>query len=60
MSNKKGLPFPLIIIVIILGGAIFKQFDSENLKLKEPALAVVYILTFLVSVYWLVKHYKAK
>nr|WP_294876547.1 hypothetical protein [uncultured Pedobacter sp.] len=58
MSNKKGQPFPFVIIAIVLGWTIFKQFDFENLKFEKPALAVVYILTFIMSVYFLVKNAK--
>lgn len=60
MSNKKGLSFPLLIIAIVLGWTIFKQFDFENLKFEKPTLAVVYVLTFLMSVYLLVKNFKEK
>lgn len=60
MSNKKGQSFPFLIIAIVLGWTIFKQFDFENLKFEKPALAIVYILTFLMSVYFLVKNLKEK
>lgn len=60
MSNKKGQPFPLIIIAIILGWSIFKQFDFESLKFEKPALAVVYIVTFLIAVYLITKNVKEK
>jgi predicted ferric reductase len=55
MSNKKELSFPLIIIAIVIGVTIFKQFDFENLKFEKPAMAVVYILTFLMTVYLIFK-----
>jgi hypothetical protein len=58
MSNKKGISFLFLIIAIILGWTIFKQFDFENLKFEKPALAVVYIITFIMSVYFLVKNVK--
>ena len=58
MSNKKGVSFLFLIIAIILGWTIFKQFDFENLKFEKPALAVVYIITFIMSVYFLVKNVK--
>ena len=60
MNTKKGLSFPLLIIAIVLGGTIFKQFDRENLKFEEPALETIYIITFLISVYLLVKNSKEK
>ena len=58
MSNKKGNLFPFIIIVIVLGMGIYKEFDFENFKFEKPALAVVYILTFLMSVFFLFKNFK--
>ena len=58
MGNRKGINFFFGIIAIILGSAIYKQFDFENLKFEKPALAVVYIVTFIVSIYFLMKNYK--
>jgi len=58
MSIKKGQSFLFLIIAIILGWTIFKQFDFENLKFEKPALATVYIVTFVMSVYFLVKNVK--
>jgi len=58
MSIKKGQSFLFLIIAIILGWTIFKQFDFENLKFEKPALAIVYIVTFVMSVYFLVKNLK--
>ncbi len=55
MSNKKEYSFPLIIISIVIGFTIFKQFDFKNLKFEEPAMAVVYILTFLMTIYFIFK-----
>jgi len=60
MSNKKVQTFPFAIIAIVLGWTIFKQFDFENLKFEKPALAIIYILTFIMSVYFLVKNLKEK
>lgn len=60
MSNKKQYTFPLIIIAIVLGWTIIRQFDFENLKFEKPAMAVVYILTFLMTVYFIFKKDKEK
>jgi predicted ferric reductase len=56
MGDKKGQPFPFVIIVIVLGWGIYKQIDFENFKFEKPALTVVYILTFLMSVYFLIRN----
>jgi len=55
MENKKSLSFPLMVIVIILGVTLYKQFDFQNLKFEKPALAILYIIVFLASLYFLVK-----
>ncbi|MFT3822901.1 MAG: hypothetical protein QM731_03230 [Chitinophagaceae bacterium] len=55
MSSKKGLSFPFVIIAIILGCTIYKQFDFVNGEFKKPALAIVYIVTFLVVVFLLIR-----
>jgi len=60
MINKKGQAFIFGIVAIILGWTLFKQFDFESLKFEKPALAVVYILTFIMSVFFLVKNVKEK
>jgi len=60
MKNNKGLNFFFLLIAIIVGSALFKQFDFKNLKFEKPALAIVYLLTFGFSLYFLIKHYKNK
>lgn len=46
MKNKKGLLIVFIIGAIVIGAALFKQFDFQNFKLEKPALAVVYVIAF--------------
>jgi len=58
MENKKALSFVFGIIAIILGWTLFKQFDFENLKFKHTGLAIVYIVTFVFSIYFLIRNYK--
>lgn len=60
MGNKKISTYIFGIIVIILGWTLFKQFDFENLKFEKPALAIVYIITFLASAFFLVKNLREK
>jgi len=60
MSDKKGLSFPFLIIAIVLGAGIYREFDFENLKFEKPALAVVYILAFLMTVYFIIRGIKGK
>ncbi|MFI5450724.1 hypothetical protein ACHMWN_01075 [Pedobacter sp. UC225_61] len=58
MNTKKGLSFPLIIVAIVLGATIFKQFDFKTSKFESPAMAVIYILTFVMTVYFIFKNTK--
>jgi predicted ferric reductase len=58
MENKKSINFFLGIIAVILGWTLFKQFDFENLKFKHTALAIVYLVCFVFSIYCLMKNYK--
>jgi hypothetical protein len=55
MENKKPISFTLLVVAIILGVTLFKQFDFKNLKFEQPALAVIYIIVFLGSLYFLLK-----
>lgn len=60
MANKKGINFFFGIIAIILGLAIYKQFDFENIKFEKPALATLYIIVFVLSIFFLIRDYKKR
>lgn len=47
-----------IIIAIIVGGALVKEFDFENLKFENPVLAIVYIITFIICIGFMIKKSK--
>jgi hypothetical protein len=60
MSKKKGLPILLIIIAFIIGSGIVREFNFDTLKFEKPALAALYIITFLACVYIIVKDIRKK
>ena len=60
MENNKMPNFFFGIIATILGVTLFKHFDFQNLKFEKPALDVVYLITFAISIYMLVKNPKNK
>jgi len=60
MENKKALIFALRISTIIIGVALFKQFDFQNLKFEKPALGMVYFVTFVFLLYVQIKDAKNK
>ena len=45
-----------MLIIIVIGVALFKLFDFETLTFAKPALAIVYSITFILSIYFLVRH----
>lgn len=47
-----------IIIAVIVGGALVKEFDFENLKFENPVLAVVYGITILLCIGFMIKKSK--
>jgi hypothetical protein len=57
---KNEYSFPLLVIAIVLGATIFKQFSFDTLRFENPAMAVVYILTFLMTVYFIFRKNKQK
>jgi undecaprenyl pyrophosphate phosphatase UppP len=58
VENKKGLSVVLMIPAIIIGIALYEQFDFENLKFEKPVLAIVYIVGNALSVIFQVKAFK--
>jgi positive regulator of sigma E activity len=58
MENKNAPTFTLTIVAIIVGAALYKQFDFQTLTFQKPALAIVYMLVFVFSVYVLIRNYR--
>lgn len=59
MENKGNASvFIFSIIAIILGSTLYKQFNFETLKFEKPALAVVYIIVFVCSIFVLIKNFR--
>lgn len=59
-ANSKAPVFTFSIVAIILGSALYKQFDFETLKFEKPALAALYGVVFIFSLIILVKHFMKK
>jgi uncharacterized membrane protein YadS len=58
MKNIKLPNFFFTVIAIILGIALYKQFDFDNLRFENPALAILFTIVFIFSIYGIVKNYK--
>jgi hypothetical protein len=57
MKKEKGLNLVFIIVAVIVGSALWKQFDFHAFSFNKPALAAVYALTFVASIYFLIRGY---
>lgn len=56
MKNKTNLgSIPFWILTIILGSAIYKQIDFENLSFKHMGMGIIYSVCFLFMIFVLVK-----
>ena len=55
MENKQGTNFFFGIMATILGIALYKKFNFETLSFEKPALAALYIITFILSIYMLIR-----
>lgn len=60
MKNKRTLSIPFLIIAIIIGVALFKQFDFQTLSFENWALAIVYMVGLAIAVYVLVTSRKSE
>lgn len=60
MENNKAPSFFFIIVALILGSALYKQFDFQQVKFEKPALAILYSVVLVFSIYGLIKNLRNK
>lgn len=58
MKYKIVLNFFSVIIILIVGGALYKQFDFQNMTVEKPALAVVYGIVVVFGIGFMIKKSK--
>ncbi|QRR02489.1 hypothetical protein HWI92_17020 [Dyadobacter sandarakinus] len=46
------------IVAIILGVTLYKQFDFQTFQFENTPLAIIYLITFMASVFFLIKGWK--
>jgi hypothetical protein len=51
MQKKTSLNIVFLIIVLIVGGGLWREFDTATMKFKNTGLAIVYGLSFGVAAY---------
>ena len=60
MGDKKGVNFIFVVVAFILGMTLFKHFDFKTFRFKMPALDIIFLITFVVSIYLIIKDYKKR
>ena len=55
MENKKGLNWFFAIIAFTLGLTLFKHIDFATFTLKDPAMDILYLIVFVLSIYFMIK-----
>jgi len=60
MKYKIVINFFSVIIILIVGGALYKQFDFQNMTIEKPALAVVYGIALIIGIGFMIKKSKNK
>jgi len=60
MQKSNAPVFTLTIVAIIVGAALFKLIDFKNQTVEKPAIAVIYLIVFVFTVYVLIKESNKK
>ncbi|WP_339653187.1 hypothetical protein [uncultured Maribacter sp.] len=55
MKYKIVPNFISVILVVLIGVALFKQIDFQNMTVEKPFLALVYLIGFLISIGFMIK-----
>ena len=55
MPQKIKPNFFSLVILIILGGALYKQFDFQKFSFEKPTLAIVYIIAIIISIFMMIQ-----
>jgi hypothetical protein len=58
MKYKITPNFFSAIVILIVGSALYKQFDYENYSFEKPALAAVYGVALILSIAFMIKKSK--
>ncbi|MFE3869172.1 hypothetical protein ACFX5E_13985 [Flavobacterium sp. LS2P90] len=55
MENKKGINWFFACIAFTLGLTLFKHIDFATFTLKDPAIDILYLIVFVLSIYFMLK-----
>lgn len=57
---KKKLSIPLLIILIVIGSGIYRNFNFETMAFEKFWLGILYVVAFLLTLFFLLKPDKKK
>ena len=60
MKNKIGFNLIFALIAFPIGLAMINNFDFETLKFKKTALGFLYLITFIVAIFLMLKKTKKR
>ena len=49
-NEQKSFPIILVIIAIIVGSGLLREFDFETFRFRKVGLGIVYLITFIATV----------
>ena len=49
-KEQKGFPLILVIIAIIVGSGLLREFDFETFRFRKVGLGIIYLITFVATV----------
>lgn len=58
MKYKLVLNFFSVVVALIVGSALFKQFDFENSTIENPVLSIIYSIVFIFCIGFMIKKSK--
>lgn len=57
-EKKNKINVIYILIALITGGRLLKHFDFETKSFKSPALDTIFLVTFILAIYLIIKEYR--
>lgn len=55
MKNKIGFNFVFAILAFPIGLALLREFDSDTFTFKNTGLGIVYLITFVLCLFFMLK-----
>jgi len=60
MKTKRSIPIIFILFFIITARGLYKLFDFDAMHFNKPFLAILYAVTLVLSVFFIVKGFTEK